>query len=308
MSADYLLCLNLLQRVQNGRKTEMPNNSIKSVIHAKDTDIAVISAIGKEDYISLTDIARYRSDEPKDVVKNWLRSKSTIEFLGLWEKMNNPNFKGVEFDSFKNEAGSNTFTMSPQKWIKATNAIGIISKSGNNGGTFAHKDIAFEFASWISPEFKLYIIKDYQRLKEDEAYRLSLDWNVKRLISKANYRIHTEAIKENLIPPDISKVRQGFIYASEADVLNVALFGQTAAEWRKANPEAKGNMRDYATIEQLLVLANLESANAMFIENGIEQSERVIMLNQLAIKQLKTLSEAASIKRLDLLDGDNKLK
>lgn len=286
----------------------MPNNSIKSVIHAKDTDIAVILAIGKEDYISLTDIARYRSDEPKDVVKNWLRSKSTIEFLGLWEKMNNPNFKGVEFDSFKNEAGSNAFTMSPQKWIKATNAIGIISKSGNNGGTFAHKDIAFEFASWLSPEFKLYIIKDYQRLKEDEAYRLSLDWNVKRLISKANYRIHTEAIKENLIPPDISKGRQGIIYASEADVLNVALFGQTAAEWRKANPEAKGNMRDYATIEQLLVLANLESANAMFIENCIEQSERVIMLNQLAIKQLKTLSEAASIKRLDLLDGDNKLK
>ena len=300
--------LNLLPTEQNGREMKMPNNSIKSVIHAKDTDIAVISAIGKEDYISLTDIARYRSDEPKDVVKNWLRSKSTIEFLGLWEKMNNPNFKGVEFDSFKNEAGSNAFTMSPQKWIKATNAIGIISKSGNNGGTFAHKDIAFEFASWISPEFKLYIIKDYQRLKEDEAYRLSLDWNVKRLISKANYRIHTEAIKENLIPPDISKVRQGFIYASEADVLNVALFGQTAAEWRKANPEAKGNMRDYATIEQLLVLANLESANAMFIENGIEQSERVIMLNQLAIKQLKTLSEAASIKWLDLLDGDNKLK
>ncbi|MBD5141961.1 MAG: KilA-N domain-containing protein [Ruminococcus sp.] len=282
----------------------MPNN----IIHAKDTDIAVISAVGKEDYISLTDIARYRSDEPKDVVKNWLRSKSTIEFLGLWEKMNNPNFKGVEFDSFKNEAGSNAFTMSPQKWIKATNAIGIISKSGNNGGTFAHKDIAFEFASWISPEFKLYIIKDYQRLKEDEAYRLSLDWNVKRLISKANYRIHTEAIKENLIPPDISRGRQGIIYASEADVLNVALFGQTAAEWRKANPEAKGNMRDYATIEQLLVLANLESANAMFIENGMEQGERVVTLNQLAIKQLKTLSEAASIKRLDLPDGDNKLK
>jgi len=283
----------------------MPNNSIKSVIHAQDTDIAVISAIGKEDYISLTDIAKYRSDEPNDVVKNWLRSKSTIEFLGLWEQMNNPNFKPVEFDGFRNEAGANAFTMSPQKWINATNAIGIISKSGRYGGTFAHKDIAFEFASWISPEFKLYIIKDYQRLKEDEAYRLSLDWNVKRLISKANYKIHTEAIKENLIPPDISKVRQGFIYASEADVLNVALFGQTAAEWRKANPEAKGNMRDYATIEQLLVLANLESANAMFIENGMEQSERVVMLNQLAIKQLKTLSEAAGIKRLDVLNGDN---
>ena len=237
-----------------------------------------------------------------------MRSKDTIEFLGLWEQLNNADFKPLEFEGFKNEAGANAFTMSPQKWIKATNAIGIISKSGRYGGTFAHKDIAFEFASWISPEFKLYIIKDYQRLKEDEAYRLSLDWNVKRLISKANYRIHTEAIKENLIPPDIGNVRQGFIYASEADVLNVALFGQTAAEWNKTNPETKGNMRDYATIEQLLVLANLESANAMFIENSVEQSERVIMLNQLAIKQLKTLSEAASIKRLDLLDGDNKLK
>lgn len=293
---------------QNGRETEMPNNSIKSVIHAKDTDIAVISAVGKEDYISLTDIARYRSDEPKDVVKNWLRSKSTIEFLGLWEQINNPNFKGVEFDSFKNEAGANSFTMSPQKWINATNAIGIISKSGKNGGTFAHKDIAFEFASWISPEFKLYIIKDYQRLKEDEAYRLSIDWNVKRLISKANYRIHTEAVKDNLIPPDISKRQQGIIYASEADVLNVALFGQTAAEWRKANSKAKGNMRDYATIEQLLVLANLESANAMFIENGMEQSERVVLLNQLAIKQMKTLSEAASVKRLGVLDGNNSPK
>ena len=237
-----------------------------------------------------------------------MRSKDTIEFLGLWEQLNNADFKPLEFEGFKNEAGANAFTMSPQKWINATNAIGITSKSGRYGGTFAHKDIAFEFASWISPEFKLYIIKDYQRLKEDEAYMLSIDWNVKRLISKANYRIHTEAIKDNLIPPDISNVRQGFIYASEAGVLNVALFGQTAAEWSKTNPEAKGNMRDYATIEQLLVLANLESANAMFIENGVEQSERVIMLNQLAIKQLKTLSEAASIKRLDLLDGDDKLK
>ena len=300
--------LDLLQTEQNRRKTKMPNNSIKSIINAKDTDIAVISAVGKEDYISLTDIARYRSDEPTAVIANWMRPKDTIDFFGLWEQLNNADSNPLEFEGVRNEAGANAFNMSPQKWIKATNAIGIISKSGNNGGTFAHKDIAFEFASWISPEFKLYIIKDYQRLKEDEAYRLSLDWNVKRLISKANYRIHTEAIKENLIPPDISKGRQGIIYASEADVLNVALFGQTAAEWRKANPEAKGNMRDYATIEQLLVLANLESANAMFIENGVAQSERVIMLNQLAIKQLKTLSEAASIKRLDLLDGDNKLK
>ncbi len=284
----------------------MQNNSIKSVIHAKDTEIAVISAVGKEDYISLTDIAKYRSDAPTAVIANWMRSKDTIEFLGLWEQLNNSDFKPLEFEGFKNEAGANAFTMSPQKWINATNAIGIISKSGRYGGTFAHKDIAFEFASWISPEFKLYIIKDYQRLKEDEAYRLSLDWNVKRLISKANYKIHTEAIKDNLIPPDIAKSRQGFIYASEADMLNVALFGQTAAEWRKANPEANGNMRDYATIEQLLVLANLESANAMFIENGVEQSKRAVMLNQLAIKQLKTLSEAASVKRLDMLDGDNK--
>ncbi len=247
----------------------MQNNNIKSVIHAKDTDIAVISAVGKDDYISLTDIARYRSDDPTAVISNWMRLKDTIEFLGLWEQLNNADFKPLEFEGFKNEAGANAFALSPQKWVNTTNAIGIVSKSGRYGGTFAHKDIAFEFASWISPEFKLYIIKDYQRLKEDEAYRLSLDWNVKRLISKANYKIHTEAIKENLIPPDIAKSRQGFIYASEADVLNVALFGQTAAEWRKANPQTKGNMRDYATIEQLLVLANLESANAMFIENGV---------------------------------------
>ena len=286
----------------------MQNNSIKSVIHAKDTDIAVISAVGKEDYISLTDIARYRSDDSTAVIANWMRSKDTIEFLGLWEQLNNADFKPLEFEGFKNEAGANAFTMSPLKWVKATNAIGIISKSGRYGGTFAHKDIALEFASWVSPEFKLYIIKDYQRLKEDESYRLSLDWNVKRLISKANYRIHTEAVKDNLIPPDISKRQQGIIYASEADVLNVALFGQTAAEWRKANSKAKGNMRDYATIEQLLVLANLESANAMFIENGMEQSERVVLLNQLAIKQMKTLSEAASVKRLGVLDDDNKLK
>ena len=286
----------------------MQNNNIKSVIHVKDTDIAIISAVGKDDYISLTDIARYRSDDPTAVIANWMRSKDTIEFLGLWEQLNNADFKPLEFEGFRNESGANAFTLSPQKWINATNAIGIISKSGRYGGTFAHKDIAFEFASWISPEFKLYIIKDYQRLKEDEAYRLSLDWNVKRFISKANYKIHTEAIRENLIPPDIAKSRQGFIYASEADVLNVALFGQTASEWRKANPQTKGNMRDYATIEQLLVLANLESANAMFIENGVEQSERAVLLNQLAIKQLKTLSDAASVKRLDLLDGDNKQK
>ncbi len=289
------------------RRDNMSVKNIKSVIHAKDTDIAVISAIGQDDYISLTDIARYRSDEPKDVIKNWLRSKATIEFLGLWEELNNPNFKGVEFDSFRNEAGANTFTLSPQKWIDATNAIGIISKSGRYGGTYAHKDIAFEFASWVSPEFKLYIIKDYQRLKSDEAHRLALDWNVKRLLSKANYKLHTEAIKQNLIPPKITADKQGFIYANEADVLNVALFGMTAAQWRKDNPELSGNMRDHATIEQLLVLANLENANAMYIEEGKSREERAILLNKLAISQLRTLADTASIAHLTSLQDNKEL-
>ena len=285
----------------------MSVKNIKNVIHAKDTDIAVISAIGQDDYISLTDIARYRSDEPKDVIKNWLRSKATIEFLGLWEELNNPNFKGVEFDSFRNEAGANAFTLSPQKWIDATNAIGIISRSGRYGGTYAHKDIAFEFASWVSPEFKLYIIKDYQRLKSDEAHRLALDWNVKRLLSKANYKLHTEAIKQNLIPPEITADKQGFIYANEADALNVALFGMTAAQWRKDNPEFSGNMRDHATIEQLLVLANLENANAMYIEEGKSREERAILLNKLAISQLRTLADTASIANLTSLQDNKEL-
>ena len=285
----------------------MANNDVKSVIHAKDTDISIISSPGQEDYISLTDIARYRSDDPTAVISNWMRSKDTIEFLGLWEQLNNPNFKPLEFEGFKNEAGANAFTMSPKKWISATDAIGLISKSGRYGGTFAHKDIAFEFASWVSPEFKLYIIKDYQRLKSDEAHQLALDWNVKRLISKANYKIHTEAIKQNLIPPDVSSKRQGFVYANEADVLNVALFGMTAAEWRKSNPEAKGNMRDYATIEQLLVLANLESTNAMLIEAGKSREERAITLNKLAISQLKTLSDNASVNKLKSFADNTKL-
>ena len=299
--------LPLPRAAKRQRRDNMSVKNIKSVIHAKDTDIAVISAIGQDDYISLTDIARYRSDEPKDVIKNWLRSKATIEFLGLWEELNNPNFKGVEFDSFRNEAGANTFTLSPQKWIDATNAIGIISRSGRYGGTYAHKDITFEFASWVSPEFKLYIIKDYQRLKSDEAHRLALDWNVKRLLSKANYKLHTEAIKQNLIPPEITADKQGFIYANEADVLNVALFGMTAAQWRKDNPELSGNMRDHATIEQLLVLANLENANAMYIEEGKSREERAILLNKLAISQLRTLADTASIANLTSLQDNKKL-
>ena len=260
---------------------------IKSTIHAKDTPISVISNVGKDDYISLTDIARYKNpEEPNVVVANWMRIRSTIEFEG-----------------FKIESGANACTLSPQKWIRSTGAIGIVSKSGRyGGGTFAHKDIAFEFASWVSPEFKLYVIQDYQRLKQSEAFRNSLDWSVKRLLSKANYRIHTDAVKTNLIPQNLSKQQIGFIYAEEADVLNVALFGKTAAEWRTENPKTKGNMRDYATIEQLLVLSNLENHNARFIEEGIEQSERLLRLRDIAVAQLQLLTDNKSVRQLGELE------
>lgn len=233
-----------------------------------------------------------------------MRSKDTIEFLGLWESLHNENFKGVEFDSFKRQAGSNAFTLSPQKWIETTNAIGIISKSGRSGGTFAHSDIAFEFASWISAEFKLYIIKDYKRLKSDENSRLSLNWNLNWEISKLNYRIHTDAIKENLLPPDLLPSQISFTYASEADILNVALFGKTARQWRDANADKKGNIRDDATINQLLVLANMESYNAILIEQGKSQSERLIILHELAVKQLKTLT-GFSTSELPQIRTDN---
>ena len=276
---------------------------IKSTIYAKNTEIEVISSPNNDDYISLTDIARYKNPEfPADVVKNWMRTKSTIEFLGLWEQFHNEDFKLVEFDGFKNEAGSNSFVLTPQKWIESTNAIGVFSKAGRYGGTYAHKDIAFEFASWVSPEFKLYVIQDYQRLKTDENHRYALDWSVKRLLSKANYKIHTDAIKLNLIPPDISKQEQGFIYANEADLLNVALFGKTAKQWRSENPDKKGNIRDYATIEQLLVLANLENANALLLEQGFSENERVFKLNRMAISQLTTLTESKSVRELKEID------
>ena len=253
----------------------------------------------EQEYISLTDIASFKNPkEPKDVVKNWLRNRSTIEFLGLWEQINNPDFKGVEFDSFLFDAGSNSFTLSPTKWIGATNAIGIISKQGRGGGTYAQKDIAFEFAAWISAEFKLYLIKEYQRLKEEENNRLQLNWNLNRTLSKINYRIHTDAIKENIIPLQLTKDQISQIYASEADVLNVALFGITARQWREGNPGLDGNIRDYATIEQLLVLANLESLNAVFIKMGFNQRERLIKLNQAAIGQLKSLSQSTTLKKL----------
>lgn len=262
---------------------------VKSTINANGIEIRV-SSTDESDYISLTDIAKKRNPEfPADVIKNWMRSRSTIEFLGLWEKLNNPNFKLVEFDQFKQEAGTNSFVLPPQKWIDRTNAIGIISKSGRYGGTYAHTDIAFEFASWISPEFKLYIIKDYQRLKTDESHIKQIDWNIKREIAKSNYKIHTDAIKEKLILPTLSNAQISYTYASEADVINVALFGITAKAWRKMHPEAKGNIRDTATIEQLIVLSNLESMNAVFICEGLSQSERLFRLNQIAVFQLQSL-------------------
>lgn len=288
----------------------MPTKKVESAIHADGVEISVVTTVGSEDdYISLTDIARHRNPEfPADVIKNWMRLRSTIEFLGLWEELNNPGFKLVDFDQFKENAGSNAFVLSPQKWIRSTNAIGITSKSGRHGGgTFAHKDIAFEFASWLSPEFKLYIIKDYQRLKEDEGHRLALDWNVKRILASTNYRIHTDAIKANLIPPELSKQQQGFIYADEADVLNVALFGKTAKQWRAENPGVKGNPRDHATIEQLLVMTNLENINALLIEQGVSQQERLKKLRDTVIYQMKTLTDSKGARSLNQMHNQLKL-
>lgn len=254
----------------------------------------------EHEYISLTDIAAFKnSNEPKDVVKNWLRNRGTIEFLGLWEKINNPHFKGVEFDSFLFEAGSNSFTLSPRKWIEATNAKGIISKQGRGGGTFAQKDIAFEFASWISAEFKLYLIKEYQRLKQEESNRLNLEWNLQRTLAKVNYKIHTDAIKENLMPATLNKNQTAIIYANEADVLNMALFGKTAKQWREENPKEKGNIRDDATIQQLVVLSNLESINALLINQEINQQKRLKQLNEIAISQMKSLLNNNTIKQLE---------
>ena len=275
----------------------MPN--MKDKINANGIEISVLSKGDDNDYISLTDIARFKSDDPNDVIKNWMRGKDTIEFLGLWEQLNNPDFKPVEFDGFRKQAGANAFTLSPQKWITATNAIGIVSKSGRYGGTFAQKDIAFEFASWVSAEFKLYIIKDYQRLKSDENSRISLEWNINRTFSKINYKIHTDAIKENLIPKNISNMQQGITYASEADVLNVALFGKTAKEWRNENPKSNGNIRDEATLHQLIVLSNIESMNAELIKQNISQKERLLKLNKMAIDQMRSLIDNPSVKLLE---------
>lgn len=253
----------------------------------------------QQDYISLTDIARYKNpNEPKDVVKNWMRSRTTIEFLGLWEQLNNPGFKGVEIDPFLFEAGSNSFTLSPSRWVEATDAKGIVSKSGKNGGTFAHKDIAFEFASWISSAFKLYLIKEFQRLKEEESSRHQSTWNLHRTLAKINYQIHADAIKENLIPKEVTKDQAGRVYASEADLLNVALFGMTAKAWRDNHTDNRGNLRDNATLEQLVVMSNMESINALLIQQGLSQSDRLVQLNRVAITQMKSLMESKAVKKL----------
>ncbi len=264
-------------------------------ITVQNTNITII-AVNGDDYISLTDLARHKSDEPNAVIANWLRNRNTIEYLGIWEQLYNPNFKPTEFEGFRRQAGLNAFTLSPKKWTDATNAIGIIAKSGRYGGTYAHKDIALKFASWISVEFELYIVKEFQRLKTEEQ-RL-LGWSAKRELSKINYRIHTDAIKQNLIPAEVTPAQASMIYANEADVLNVAMFGVTAKQWRETNPDLKGNIRDYATINELICLSNMENLNAVFIEQGMTQSERLVKLNQIAIHQMSVLGSNENDRKL----------
>jgi len=272
----------------------------KNNIKIKGNIVCVINKEGA-DYISLTDIARYKDQERSDyVLQNWMRLRSSIEFIGLWEVLHNPNFNSIEFDGFKNQAGANSFSLTPKRWVEATGAIGIISKAGRYGGTYAHRDIAFEFASWISAEFKLYLIKEFQRLKEEENGRLKLEWSFQRTLAKVNYRIHTDAIKDKLIPPVLVTSQINQIYADEADLLNVALFGMTAKQWRDANPNLNGNIRDFATIEQLVVLSNLESINSVFIHQGMVQDVRLKRLNDIAIVQMKSLISNVSIKKYSL--------
>lgn len=263
------------------------------------TEVNIQWNVEQDDYISLTDIAKVKdSDNPRYIIQNWMRNRNTIEFLGVWETLYNPNFNRVEFDAFRSQAGLNSFVMTPQKWIDSTAAIGIISKAGRYGGTYAHKEIAFEFASWISVEFKLYLVKEFERLKAEEMRRFG--WDIKRNLAKINYRIHTDAIKENLIPPELSAKQTSLVYASEADVLNMALFGMTAKEWRDSHPELKGNIRDYANVSQLVCLANLENLNAVFISEGMPQAERLARLNAIAISQMQVLTQD---HRIEMLEG-----
>ncbi len=270
----------------------------KSSIEVRGTVIGMVSE-READYLCLTDIARYRDAERTDyLIQNWLRNRNTIEFLGIWEQLNNPGFNPIEFDGIKKQAGLNSFILTTKQWVDKTGAIGLVSKAGRYGGTYAHRDIAFEFASWISVEFKLYLIKEFQRLKEDENRRLSLAWNLNRTLSKLNYRIHTDAIAVHLIPAAVTPAQAAITYASEADLLNVALFSQTAKQWRDANPKLEGNMRDYAGVEQLLVLANIEGMNAEFVHMGLAQGERLTRLNEIAIRQMQVLTSAQAIKQL----------
>ena len=278
---------------------------IKDTIHANGMDIGIYTSDFENEFISLTDIAKYKnSEDPRFAIQNWMRNRNTIEFLGIWEMLSNPDFNRVHFEAVRSEAGLNRFVMTPTKWIEEMNAIGIVSKAGRYGGTFAHSDIAFEFASWISAEFKAYLIKDYQRLKKDENSRLSLNWNLNREISKLNYRVHTDAIKEKIIPPLLTPEQISFTYASEADLLNTVLFGKTAKQWRDDNPNEKGNIRDQATIYQLLVLANMESYNAILIKQGKTQSERMQLLHELAVQQMTTLS-SLELNNLPRIEKNN---
>ena len=274
------------------------SKSTRRTIEVQGSSVAVLSQ-GQQDIFCLTDIAKFKNpDPPDDVIRNWLRSRSTVEFLGVWERLYNPNFNPVEFDGIRMQAGLNSFVLTPKQWIEKTGAVGLTSSAGRYGGTYAHKDIAFEFASWVSVEFKLYLIKEFQRLKDEENDRLQLGWNLQRTLAKINYRIHTDAIKETLIPATVTKQQGAFIYADEADLLNVALFGQTAKQWRDVHPDAEGNIRDYAPLEQLVVLTNLESLNAVLIRQGLPQPERLMKLNEIAITQMRSLLSVPNVKRL----------
>jgi hypothetical protein len=272
------------------------SKSKRTSIEVQGTSIGIL-AQPDGDFISLTDMVR-KFDGAGALIEQWLKNKDTVLFLGVWERINNPDFNSLEFEGIKNEAGRNSFFLSAKTWIDATGAKGLIASAGRYGGTYAHKDIAFEFGSWLSPEFKLYLIKEFQRLKDEENDRLKLEWNLQRTLAKINYRIHTDAIKETLIPPTITKTQASFVYANEADLLNVALFGQTAKQWRDANPDAEGNVRDHAPLEQLVVLTNLESLNSVLIRQGLSQPERLQKLNEIAITQMRTLLSDNNVKRL----------
>lgn len=266
-----------------------------AVIEVQGTAVTILSEHGR-DFISLTDMLKAKDGE--FFISDWLRNRNTVEFLGIWEGVHNPDFNYGGFAAIKSKAGLNHYKLSAKEWVEQTNAIGLRASAGRYGGTYAHKDIAFEFGMWISPEFKIYLIKEFQRLKDSENDRLKLDWNLQRTLSKINYRIHTDAIKETLPPAKISKAQAAMVYANEADILNVALFGHAAKEWRDAYPEAEGNIRDHATLEQLVVLSNLESLNSVFIRQGLSQSDRLVKLNETAITQMRSLLSATSMKRI----------